>query len=93
MDEDEYDNIVLQVLIIIMGKIGLPNASVMEEDPKIREEKEDALEDDYGCIRYQGDYIQELMSDTDYPNFNIEAANEAFFLWKKHKKKNIMTFI
>jgi len=78
---------------IIMGKIELPNASVMEEDPKIREEKEDALEDDYGCIRYQGDYIQELMSDTDYPNFNIEAANEAFFLWKKHKKKNIMTFI
>ena len=77
---------------IIMGKIELPNASVMEEDPKIREEKEDALEDDYGCIRYQGDYIQELMSDTDYPNFNIEAANEAFFLWKKHKKKNIMTF-
>ena len=77
---------------IIMGKIELPNASVLEEDPKIREEKEDALEDDYGCIRYQGDYIQELMSDTDYPNFNIEAANEAFFLWKKHKKKNIMTF-
>ena len=77
---------------IIMGKIELPNASVMEEDPKIREEKEDALEDDYGCIRYQGDYIQELMSDTDYPSFNIEAANEAFFLWKKHKKKNIMTF-
>ena len=77
---------------IIMGKIELPNASVMEEDPKIREEKEDALEDDYGCIRYQGDYIQELMSETDYPNFNIEAANEAFFLWKKHKKKNIMTF-
>lgn len=77
---------------IIMGKIGLPNASVMEEDPKIREEKEDALEDDYGCIRYQGDYIQELMSETDYPNFNIEAANDAFFLWKKHKKKNIMTF-
>ena len=46
------------------------------------------------CIRdrYQGDYVRELIAETDYPSFDIDAANEAFFLWKKHKKKNIMTF-
>jgi len=32
------------------------------------------------------------MRETDYPNFNVEASNEAFYQWKKHKKKGIMTF-
>ena len=56
---------------------------------------EDALEDDYDCIRYQGAYTQELIDETDYPSFNIDGengSNEAFFQWKKHKKKDIMTF-
>ena len=77
---------------VIMGKIGLPEVSIMKKDPEIREAKEDVLEDDYACVRYQGDYVRELIAETDYPSFDIDAANEAFFLWKKHKKKNIMTF-
>ena len=79
----EYDSI---------GKIKVPDISVRKADPLDREEREDALEDDYACIRYQADYIRELIADTDYPDFDVDAANEAFFLWKKHKKKNIMTF-
>ena len=77
---------------LILGKIKLPSSSILNADPIKREKMEDALEDDYACIRYQGDYVRELISETDYPDFNIDAANEAFFLWKKHKKKNIMTF-
>ena len=77
---------------IILGKIKVPDISVINADPLDREEREDALEDDYDCIRYQADYIRELIAETDYPDFDVDAANEAFFLWKKHKKKNIMTF-
>jgi len=78
---------------VILGRIELPgDRQTMLADVKAREDAEDALEDDYACIRYQGDYTKELMNETDYPNFNIEAANEAFFQWKKHKKENIMTF-
>ena len=77
---------------VIMGRIELPSRDVMEQDPKDREAAEDALEDDYQCIAYQGDYVRELIADTDYPSFDIEAANEAFFQWKKHKKENIMAF-
>ena len=77
---------------LILGKIKLPGSSILNADPIKREKMEDALEDDYACIRYQGDYVRELISETDYPDFNVDAANEAFFLWKKHKKKNIMTF-
>ncbi|MEL6479207.1 MAG: NAD(P)/FAD-dependent oxidoreductase [Pseudomonadota bacterium] len=76
----------------IAGKLPIPDKAAMLADVKAREDAEDALEDDYGCIRYQGAYTKELIDETDYPSFDIEAANQAFFEWKKHKKQNIMTF-
>ena len=77
---------------IIMERINLPSKEDMKNDVKNRVAAEDALTDDYGAIRYQGDYVRELMADTDYPSFDIDASNAAFFQWKKHKKENIMTF-
>ena len=64
----------------------------IRDSVKDREDREDQNEDDYACIRYQGDYVKELIAETDYPSFNVDGANEAFFQWKKHKKKGIMTF-
>ncbi len=77
---------------IIMGRISVPDKNAMLADVKARVDAEDALEDDYACIRYQGAYTKELIDETDYPSFDIDAANQAFFEWKKHKKKGIMTF-
>ena len=77
---------------IIMGRIQVPDRAAMAADVADREAREDALEDDYGAIRYQGDYVRELIAETDYPSFDVDGANEAFFQWKKHKKQNIMTF-
>ncbi|MBY8974480.1 NAD(P)/FAD-dependent oxidoreductase [Rhodobacteraceae bacterium NNCM2] len=78
---------------VIMGRIELPSdKAALIADVEERVAAEDALEDDYDCIRYQGAYTGELMEETDYPSFDIEAANQAFFEWKKHKKENIMTF-
>ncbi|MEM1299631.1 MAG: NAD(P)/FAD-dependent oxidoreductase, partial [Pseudomonadota bacterium] len=76
----------------IAGKLAIPAKDEMLADVAQREAAEDALEDDYGCIAYQGAYTGELIAETDYPSFDIEAANQAFYEWKKHKKKNIMTF-
>ena len=76
----------------IMGRIELPDQATMEQDPKDREAAEDALEDDYACIAYQGAYTLELIAETDYPSFDVEASNQAFYEWKKHKKKGIMAF-
>ena len=77
----------------VMGKIAVPaDEATLKADADARQAAEDALEDDYGCIRYQGAYTKELIDETDYPSFDIEGANEAFFQWKKHKKQNIMTF-
>ena len=52
----------------ILGRIDLPDAATMAADPKRREAEEDALEDDYACIAYQGAYTKELMDQTDYPS-------------------------
>ena len=77
---------------IVLGRINVPDRDGRAKDVVDRVAAEDALEDDYGCIRYQGDYTKELIDDTDYPSFDIDGAKEAFFQWKGHKKADIMTF-
>jgi trimethylamine monooxygenase len=77
---------------VIMDWIALPDRAALDADVADRVAREDALEDDFAAIRYQGDYVRELIAETDYPSFDIDAANEAFFQWKKHKKANIMGF-
>ena len=76
----------------ILGRIDVPDHAARAQDVVDRVAAEDALEDDYGCIRYQGAYTGELIDETDYPDFDIEGANDKFFQWKKHKKQDIMTF-
>ena len=50
-----------------------------------RREMEDAIPDDYKAIEYQGEYIKDLITKTDYPSFDIEGSNQAFFEWKKNR--------
>ncbi|MEB8387345.1 NAD(P)/FAD-dependent oxidoreductase [Rhodobacteraceae bacterium KMM 6894] len=76
----------------IMGKIAMPDRATMEADVADRVAREDAGQDDYDAIWYQGDYIKELINETDYPSFDVEGACQAFKEWKGHKKKDIMTF-
>jgi trimethylamine monooxygenase len=79
----------------ILGKIEISaSRDARAADVEKRVAAEDAGEDDYDydAIRYQGDYVKELIAETDYPSFDVDGANEAFFQWKKHKKADIMTF-
>eukprot|EP00605_Chrysophyceae_sp_TOSAG23-4_P002751 GSChrysophyteH1.ASY1.ANO1.3034.1 assembled CDS len=78
---------------VIMGKIDVPeDKSVMVADVEDRMAREDQNEDDYQCIWYQGDYVKELIAETDYINFDVEGACQAFKEWKGHKKENFMAF-
>ena len=76
----------------IMGKIAIPDRETMLADVKERQDREDAGEDAKYAIQYQGDYVQELIDETDYPSFDVTGACEAFFEWKYHKIKDIMGF-
>ena len=77
----------------IMGKIVIPSdKAALVADVDARVAAEDAGEDDYDAIWYQGNYVKELIDETDYPSFDVEGACNAFKEWKGHKKKDIMTF-
>lgn len=77
---------------VIMGRIQLPSAAAMAADSADWRGREEGLPDDYKAIEYQADYIKSLVALTDYPEFNIDGMTQAFFEWKKHKKKDIMGF-
>ncbi len=77
----------------ILGRLAIPSdKDLLIADVEKRVAEEDAGESDQDAIRYQGDYTQELIDETDYPSFDVDGACEAFFQWKKHKKQSIMGF-
>jgi trimethylamine monooxygenase len=78
---------------VILDRIKIPeDKKVLLADVAERVAREDAGEDDHYAIEYQGNYVKELIAETDYPSFDVDGANEAFFEWKKHKKAGIMEF-
>ena len=78
---------------MIMDKISLPeDKAEMLADVEERITREGVSDDGKYCIRYQGDYVQELIAETDYPSFDVDGACEAFYQWKKHKSEAIMEF-
>jgi len=78
---------------IITGKVAIPdNKDALIKDVNDRVAAEDAVEDDYGAIAYQGAYVGELIDETDYPTFDIDGACNSFYEWKKNKYKGIMSF-
>lgn len=77
---------------VIMGRLDLPDQAAMQKDIDHWRDVEDNIPDDYASIEFQGDYTMRLMALTDYPDFDTAGANQAFFEWKKLKKKDIMAF-
>ena len=77
---------------VILGRIEVPGKDEMLADVASRVAEEDAIDDPYGPIVYQGNYVRELIADTDYPSFDVDTSDKAFIQWKKHKKQDIMAF-
>lgn len=78
---------------VIMGRIDVPtDKAVLLADVADRVEREEADDDVKYAIKYQGDYVKELIALTDYPSFDVDGACEAFYEWKQHKKDDIMGF-
>ncbi|MDP2520038.1 NAD(P)-binding domain-containing protein [Shimia thalassica] len=78
---------------VIMDRIAVPaDKETLLADVAERVAREDASDDVKYAIKYQADYVKELVAETDYPSFNIDGACEAFFEWKKHKAEDIMAF-
>lgn len=77
---------------VILGRIALPSKEAMQANSAQWRQREQSLEDAHQEIEFQGDYVKELVAATDYPDFDIDAVNEAFVEWKHHKHEDIMGF-
>ena len=77
---------------VIMGSLKVPDRFAMLADISDRVAREEAGEGDHDAICYQGDYVRELIAETDYPMFDVEGACRTFKSYKMHKKQNIMGF-
>lgn len=77
---------------VMLGRIELPSVGAMQEDSLAWRQREEKLENAEQTIHFQGDYVKHLIAATDYPNFDIDAVNQTFMEWGRHKLDNIMTF-
>ena len=77
---------------LILGRIKLPGEAELKADFDKWRAREETLEDAEKCIWFQGDYVKELIAETDYPSFDIEGTNKTFMEWEHHKAENIMGF-
>lgn len=77
---------------VIMGRITLPPTDELKANFDTWRAREEGLEDAEQMIWFQGDYVKELLAETDYPQFDIEGTNKTFMEWEHHKAENIMGF-
>lgn len=77
---------------VIFGRIKLPSLAEMQKDSMEWRKREEKNQNPHDEVVFQGDYVKELMSYTDYPDFDVDAVNEEFFKWKQDKKDDIMGF-
>ena len=77
---------------VITGRIALPSRAEMQADSAAWREREEAADDAYKQIYFQGDYVKDLVAATDYPDFDIDGVNETFVAWEHHKEADIMNF-
>ncbi|MEV8172253.1 NAD(P)/FAD-dependent oxidoreductase [Microbacterium sp. NPDC077486] len=77
---------------VILGRIALPDeaeraASIAAWRKRFAEIDSAATE-----IRFQADYIRDLLECTDYPAFDLDRVVEIFLAWKNDKKADIMGY-
>lgn len=77
---------------VMLERIALPGRKDMEQANLHWRAKEEAISSDEEAFTFQGNYIERLISMTDYPPINTKAVNQIFLQWKKDKKADIMGY-
>ena len=77
---------------VILGRVKLPKLDAMKKNSKAWRRREEKLENAEQMIWFQGDYVKELISATDYPSFEVEGVNKTFLEWEHDKMDDIMGY-
>ncbi|PZX53081.1 trimethylamine monooxygenase [Algoriphagus ratkowskyi] len=76
----------------IMGKYELPSKEERRLDINKWLAENEAHTSNEAHVDFQTAYIKELLSLSNYPNFNVEKVAEMFKEWLKDKEENILTY-
>ncbi|MGI9296628.1 MAG: NAD(P)-binding domain-containing protein [Gammaproteobacteria bacterium] len=77
---------------VMLGRVRPPAPAQMASHTREWRAREQSLESAKEMIKFQGDYVQMLADETDYPDFDVEGMNRTFVSWKNDKAENIMGF-
>ncbi|MDI2098876.1 NAD(P)-binding domain-containing protein [Ruicaihuangia caeni] len=87
-----FDTQAWYVRDLILGRAELPDAEERAASMAEWRERFLAIRDAEEEIRFQGDYVKDLLELTDYPQFDVDAVVEIFLAWVKDKAKDIMGY-
>ena len=73
----------------ILGRITLPDAETMRAHSAAWRTREEGLSTDEEMIVFQGDYVKDLLAETDYPDYDVDGVNRTFVEWEHHKHHDI----
>lgn len=76
----------------MMDKFEMPSKEERRKDIDQWLSEYDKVEDANGDVDFQAAYIKDLISYTDYPDFNIDKVGDMFKEWLKDKEDNILTY-
>ena len=77
---------------VILGDVVLPSVDARRADIEAWLERFNAIGGAADEIRFQADYVRDLIEATDYPMFDLDEVVEIFLEWKHDKAEDIMGY-
>lgn len=77
---------------LIMGVADMPSTEDRASSIAEWRARFEAIQSVNEEIRFQGDYVRDLLDLTDYPEFDIDEVVEIFASWQQDKQQDIMGF-
>ncbi|MBL1407349.1 NAD(P)-binding domain-containing protein [Sphingobacterium faecale] len=76
----------------MLGRIAIPEKENRTKDIKKWMDYEESTKTGSDHVDFQTDYIKDLISLTDYPDFNVDKVADMFKSWLKDKENNILNY-
>ncbi|WP_341872848.1 NAD(P)/FAD-dependent oxidoreductase [Leucobacter insecticola] len=77
---------------LIMGRADLPDAAERDASMASWHARFERLQGSSDEIRFQAEYVRDLIQQTDYPEFDLDEVVNIFLAWKLDKKDDIMGY-
>ena len=76
----------------MMGRFKIPSEAERRIDIDKWLKKNGKLKTGFDDVDFQSAYIKDLLSLSDYPDFNVDKVGEMFKAWLEDKEENILTY-